>query len=407
MKDAKYIRNLIFTTVMGGLMGVMNYAFNVIVARYTDSSVFSTFSASMAFIYLLQIPSAAVILTVTKIVGENRKYDLERFKWRILLIFSVMGAISSALFFLFRTGFANIASIPLESIIYLAIILLISFISPISKGLLLGRERIYAYNIIVLAETILKLGMGIVAIKLGGSIPLLILSNCLPALLTTIVIYPLIRVKGEEKKEKIAINYKHFLLIAVSFLLMNMPYTLDLILVNPGFRADYSAVSLLGKIVYFAATTIASVMFARLANQTDPKAERKTMIIAILGTLFIGLGLTLGIFVLGDWVITWTIGEKYLSVAPYVGIFGLCMTGYAVVYMLANYFISINRYTYIYILLVVSALQVYLFKTYNGSLTQVLNNQIVVYGLLTVLTLGYLFIILAKKRNGQKEDKAR
>ena len=83
------------------------------------------------------------------------------------------------------------------------------------------------------------------------------------------------------------------------------------------------------------------------------------------------------------------------------------MTGYAVVYMLANYFISINRYTYIYILLVVSALQVYLFKTYNGSLTQVLNNQIVVYGLLTVLTLIYLFIILEKKRNGQKEDKAR
>lgn len=405
MKDAKYIRNLIFTTVMGGLMGVMNYAFNVIVARYTDSSIFSTFSASMAFVYLLQIPSAAVILTVTKIVGENRKYDLEKFKWRILLIFSVMGAISSSLFFLFRTGFADIASIPLESIIYLAIILLISFISPISKGLLLGRERIYAYNIIVLAETILKLGMGIVAIKLGGSIPLLILSNCLPALLTTIVIYPLIRMKGEEKKEKIAINYKHFLLIIVSFLLINMPYTLDLILVNPGFRADYSAVSLLGKIVYFAATTIASVMFARLANQTDPKAERKTMIIAILGTLFIGLGLTLGIFVLKDWVITWTIGEKYLSVAPYVGIFGLCMTGYAVVYMLANYFISINRYTYIYILLVVSALQVYLFTAYNGSLTQVLNNQIIVYSLLTVLTLGYLFIILMRKRNGQKENK--
>lgn len=386
-------------------MGVMNYAFNVIVARYTDSSIFSTFSASMAFVYLLQIPSAAVILTVTKIVGENRKYDLNQFKWKILLIFSIMGTLSSVLFFVFKTGIANLASIPLESIIYLAVILLISFISPISKGLLLGRERIYAFNIIILIETILKLAMGIVAIKLGGSIPLLILSNCLPALLTTIVIYPFIKLNGEEKKEKVAVNYKHFLLIAVSFLLINMPYTLDLILVNPGFRADYSAVSLLGKIVYFAATTIASVMFSRLANQTDTKAERKTMIIAILGTIFIGLGLTFGIFLLKDWVITWTIGEKYLSVAPYVGIFGLCMTGYAVVYMLANYFISINKYKYIYVLIVVSVIQVYLFKAFNGALSQVLNNQIIVYSLLTVLTLVYLFIILNKKKNGQKEIK--
>ncbi len=407
MKDTKYIRNLIFTTAMGGLMGVMNYAFNVIVARYTDSSIFSTFSASMAFVYLLQIPSSSIMLMITKKVGENRKYDLNRLKWSSLRIFSIMGVISGLVFFALKNGISNIASIPSESIIYLSIILFIGFISPISKGLLLGQEKIYAFNFIMFFETILKLVMGAVAIKLGGSIPLLILSNCIPALLTTIVVLPLIKVNGEKRKEEIAINYKYLALATVSFLLLNMPYTLDLILVNPGFRADYSAVSLLGKIVYFAAITIASVMFSRLSNQTNPKAERKTMIIAILGTIFIGLGLTLGIFILKDWVITWTIGEKYLSIAPYVGIFGLCMTGYAVVYMLANYFISIDKYSYIYILLIITALQIYLFNNYNESLTQVLNNQIIVYSLLTVLTLIYLFIILKKKKNGQKESKDR
>lgn len=386
-------------------MGVMNYAFNVIVARYTDSSVFSTFSASMAFVYLLQIPSSSIMLMITKKVGENRKYDLNKFKWNSLLIFSIIGIISSLVFFALKNGISDIASIPSGSIIYLAIILFIGFISPISKGLLLGQERIYAFNFIMFFETVLKLGMGAIAIKLGGSIPLLILSNCIPALLTTMAVLPFIRMNGEKRKENININYKYLVLASISFLLINMPYTLDLILVNPGFRADYSAVSLLGKIIYFAAITIASVMFSRLSNQTNPKAERKTMIIAILGTIFIGLGLTLGIFILKDWVITWTIGEKYLSIAPYVGIFGLCMTGYAVVYMLANYFISIDKYSYIYLLLVVTALQIYLFNNYNGSLTQVLNNQIIVYSLLTVLTLVYLCIILVKKRNGQKESK--
>ena len=405
MKDAKYIRNLIFTTVMGGLMGVMNYAFNVIVARYTDSSVFSTFSASMAFVYLLQIPSSSIMLMITKKVGENRKYDLGKFKWSSLLIFSVMGAVASIVFFLLKGGISDIASIPSESIIYLTIILFVGFISPISKGLLLGQERIYAFNFIMFFETILKLIMGIVAIKLGGSIPLLILSNCLPALLTTIIILPILRMKGEKKEDGMKVNYKSLALATISFLFINMPYTLDLILVNPNFRADYSAVSLLGKVVYFAAITIASVMFSRLANQTDPKAERKTMVIAILGTILIGLGSTLGIFLFKDWVITWTIGEKYLSVAPYVGIFGLCMTGYAVVYMLANYFISLDRYSYILILLVTTVLQIYLFTNFNGTLTQVLNNQIIVYSLLTVLTLIYLFIILIRKRNGQKGGK--
>jgi hypothetical protein len=87
-------------------------------------------------------------------------------------------------------------------------------------------------------ETTLKLGIGVIAIKLGGSIPLLILSNCLPALLTTMIVLPFIKVDGEECKEKININYKYLVLAAISFLLINMPYTLDLILVNPVFRAD-------------------------------------------------------------------------------------------------------------------------------------------------------------------------
>ena len=405
MKDAKYIRNLIFTTVMGGLMGVMNYAFNVIVARYTDSSIFSTFSASMAYIYLLQIPSAAVMLMITKKVGENRKYDLTKFKWNSVLFFSILGVIFSLLFFVFRNGIANMASIPLDSTIYLTIILFIGFISPITKGLFLGQERIYAFNFIMLFETVLKLLWAVIAIQLGGSIPLLILSNCIPALITTIAILPFIKMRGGEREKKVSFNYRFLILTTVSFFLMTIPYTLDLILVNPTFRADYSAVSLLGKIVYFAAITIASVMFSRLPNQTDPKKERKTMLIAVLGTLAIGLCMTLGIFIFKDFVITWTIGEKYLSIAPYVGIFGLCMTGYAVVYMLSNYYISIESYRYIYILLVTTFLQIYLFINFNNTLIQVLQNQIIVYSVLTVLTLIYTFLIFKFKKSGQKEIK--
>jgi len=405
MKDAKYIRNLIFTTVMGGLMGVMNYAFNVIVARYTDSSIFSTFSASMAYIYLLQIPSAAVMLMITKKVGENRKYDLNKFKWNSVLFFSVLGVIFSLVFFVFRNGIANMASIPLDSTIYLTIILFVGFISPITKGLFLGQERIYAFNFIMVFETILKLIMAIVAIQLGGSIPLLILSNCIPALITTVAILPFIQMKGEKAEKKIPFNYRFLILTTVSFFLMTIPYTLDLILVNPIFRADYSAVSLLGKIVYFAAITIASVMFSRLSNQTDPKKERRTMLIAVLGTLAIGLCMTLGIFIFKDFAITWTIGEKYLSIAPYVGIFGLCMTGYAVVYMLTNYYISIESYRYIYILLVTTLLQIYLFLNFNDSLIQVLKNQIIVYSVLTILTLIYTFLIFKfKKNNGEEKS---
>jgi O-antigen/teichoic acid export membrane protein len=256
----------------------------------------------------------------------------------------------------------------------------------------------------MLGEALLKLLMGIVAIKLGGSLPLLMLSNALPALITTLFVIPLTRLNGEKSEKKITVNYKELILTTISFLLLSAPYTLDLILVNTQFRAEYSAVSLLGKLVYFAAITIAAVMFARLSNQRDVKAEKKTLLISLAGTIGIGIAVTLGLYLFKDLVINMTIGSQYLSIAPYIALFGLCMTGYAVVFMLANYFISISSFKYIFILVFMVALQIYLFVTNNNNLMQVLNNQIIVYSTLTVLTLIYLYFTFKKRHYGKEED---
>ncbi len=404
IKQLGFIKNLLFTGIIGGVIGVLNYAFNIIVARYTDSSIFGTFSAAMAIMYLLQIPATSIQAMITKRIGENRKYDLNKFKWQSLIIFSTLGIVVSTIFFFSRVQISQIANVPQSAFLYLAIVLFLAFVSPVSKGMLFGTERIVMVNFLMFGEAILKLIMGIVAIKMGGSLPLLMLSNSIPALLTTIIIIPMIKLNGEKLEKKVKINYKELLIITMTFLLLSAPYTLDLILVNTQFRAEYSAVSLLGKLVYFGAITIAAVMFARLSNQTSIQAKRKTLIISVLGTAAIGLAITAGLYLFKDFVINATIGSQYLSVAPYIALFGLCMTGYAIVFMLANYFISINSFKYIFVLIFMTVLQVYLFITYNNNLMQVLNNQIIVYSALTVLTLGYLFLTFKIKNHGEEED---
>jgi len=403
-KDLGYIKNLLLTSVMGGLIGLLNYVFNIIVARYTESSVFGLFSAAMAIIYLLQIPATSIQAIITKKIGENRKYNMNGFKWESLIIFSILGIVISTIFFIFKGQLSQISNVSQDVFIYLAVVLFLAFVSPIAKGLLLGVEKIVTVNILLFAETILKLIMGIVAIKMGGSIPLLILANGIPALLTTLFIIPLTKLNGEKSEKKITVNYKDLILTTVSFLLLSAPYTLDLILVNTSFRSEYSAVSLLGKLVYFAAITIAAVMFARLSNQRDVQAEKKTLFISLAGTVGIGIAVTFGLYIFKDLVINMTIGSQYLAIAPYIALFGLCMTGYAVVFMLANYFISISSFKYIFILVFMVALQIYLFITNNNELMQVLNNQIIVYSTLTVLTLVYLFITFKKRNHGEENQ---
>lgn len=403
-KQKIFVKNLFLTTILGGIIGILNYLFNIFIARYTNQSVFSTFSAALGIIYLVQVPAVAIQSVVTKAVAKNKGADLDHYKWYSFIIFSILGIIFSTLFFLSRNIIANVANIPTETVLFLAITMLFAFVSPVGKGLLLGKERIGTVNLILLLETILRFGMGWIAIKMNGSIPLLILANSVPAILTTIVILPLVRFK-KEKDEKVNINFKELILITLSFLFLSGPFMLSLPLVNPEFRAEFSAISILGKLVYFASVMTASVLFARLTNEEVEKSQKRSLMISLGLSVSIGLFISLLFFLFNDLIIDLTVGNQYSMVSGYIGGFGLCMTAFAFVYMAANYFISKEYFNYLYILVFATILQILSFLFRNESLDMVMLNQAVIYGFMSLSTAIYLIFKLRHSRNGKENNK--
>lgn len=402
-KEKTFLLHLFLTTFLGGVVGILNYAFNILIARYTSKEIFGIFSAALGIIYLSQISGMSIQSLVTKTVAKNKENDLNQYKWNTTLSFAIIGVVASIIFFLFKVPISQLASIPKELILYLALAIIFAFISPVSKGLLLGQEKVITVNLLLLAETVMKFFIGIVAIKIGGNISLLIVANAIPPFLTTLFIIPMI--KFEKKKDtEVKNNWKEFLLMTLSFLLLTMPFTIDLVLVNSSFRAEYSSLSLLGKIVYFACVTTSAVLFARLSNESSFTKQRKSLFLSILLSLFIGLFLSLIYFFLGEKIISLSVGDSYLKINTYLGMFGLCMTGYSIVYMIANYFIARGDYSYIWVLLSASILQITLFSTRNNYLNEVVQNQGILYTFLTLSTI--LFLLFNFKRNRNEENKS-
>jgi O-antigen/teichoic acid export membrane protein len=401
-KELIFVKNLFLTTVLGGIIGILNYLFNIFIARFTDQNTFSIFSSALGIIYLLQIPAVAIQALVTKAVAKNKTKDLNHFKWYSFFIFTIIGVAFSIIFFLSRNIVTDLASIPSETIFFLALTFLFAFISPVPKGLLLGLEKITTVNLVFLFETILRFAIGALAIKLDGSIPLLILANSVPAILTTIFIMPLVKFE-KEYREKVNIDFKELILMALSFFLLTTPFTIALILVNPSFRAEYAAITLLGKLVYFASIMTASVMFARLTNESIERDRKRSLMMSLGLSILIGLSLSLIFFLFKDFVILISVGEQYLNAANYIGVYALCMTGFAATYMIANFFISKGAYRYLYVLLFATVIQILSFVFRNDSLYMVMQNQIVVYLTLTVLTFIYLIFNLKKINNGKRE----
>lgn len=402
-KEKTFLLHLFLTTFLGGVVGILNYAFNILIARYTSKEIFGIFSAALGIIYLSQISGMSIQSLVTKTVAKNKEHDLNKYKWNTTLSFAIIGVVASIIFFLFKVPISQLASIPKELILYLALAIIFAFISPVSKGLLLGQEKVITVNLLLLAETVMKFFIGIVAIKIGGNISLLIVANAIPPFLTTLFIIPMIKFE-KKKNNKVKNNWKEFLLMTLSFLLLTMPFTIDLVLVNSSFRAEYSSLSLLGKIVYFACVTTSAVLFARLSNESSFTKQRKSLFLSILLSLFIGLFLSLIYFIIGEKIISLSVGDSYLKINTYLGVFGLCMTGYSIVYMVANFFIARGTYSYIWVLLSASILQITLFSTRNNYLYEVVQNQVILYTFLTLSTI--LFLLFNFKKNRNEENKS-
>lgn len=402
-KEKTFVLHLFLTTFLGGVIGILNYAFNILIARYTSPEIFGIFSAALGIIYLSQISGLSIQSLVTKTVANSKYGDLNKYKWTSAITFLIIGLITSLIFLLLKIPISDLASIPKDLIIYLAIAIIFAFVSPVSKGLLLGQEKIVSVNLLMLAETIMKFIIGIFAIKIGGNIPLLIVANAIPPFITTIIILPLMKFK-KGKDIEIKNNWKEFILMTISFLLLTMPFTIDLVLVNSFFRAEYSSLSLLGKIVYFACVTTAGVLFARLSNEKNSKNQKKSLLLATGFSLLIGLVLSLIYFTFGKNVISLSVGESYLNIFKYLGVFGLCMTGYSIVYMIANYFITKGTYSYIFVLLFASILQIGLFSTRNDTLDMVVQNQVILYTLLTLFTIFFLLFNLNKQKTNEENN---
>lgn len=395
-----FLKNILITILVGVFVNFLNYLFNIYLARNLQSNDFGLYNAALGIIYLVQIPAIAIQTAITKRVAQKRDFNLEKFKVRSTIQLGLIAITLSALFLIFGEQIAKFANIPDKYILPLSLALFGAIISPIPKGFLLGLEKIVTLNIILILETVLKFVMGYYAISNSLDITLQILSNVVPAMLTLVFVLPFVRTGSMKlSTEKINIQYKAVILLFITFLLLNAPFTLDLILVNPEVRASYGALSLVGKIVYFASITISGVMISKLANEQD-HFRKKTLLISLTISALTGLAISAIYFFFTKEIVSIVFKGMYSEIVPYITMYGIAMTAYAVSYMVINSLLIKDSYVHIFFLVLLVVLQYSLFQFNNDTLKDAFMNQIIVYGTLFFFVLLVLIFYILK-RNGK------
>jgi len=410
----KILKNPLFSGSLIFLTGTMvanfgNYLYHLLMGRMLGPKDYGALTSLISLAYLLSVISTTFLTTLVKFVTKykvkNQFSKILSLFFGLIKIFGLGGSFLVIVFFVLKekiAGFLNLEdSFPL---LILAFWMSLSLLSFINDGILRGFLKFGFLSFNSVFATILKLILAVFLVKIGfgvmGSLMAIFLASLLPYFLSFYPLRFLRKYKNGEKNE-----WREFFgfsgPVMVATLSLTSLYSSDVILVKhffPSFEAGlYSAVSVLGKIVFFASGVVPAVMFPLVSERFENGGKYRHFLnqsfLIVGGVSFL---ITIIYFLFPSLMIKILYGSSYLKASGYLGIFAIFISFYSFSNLLVNFFLSVGKIQVAGICLFAALLQIILIFLFHHSLLEVIKISLVV----TVLLFLSLMIFLKKNEKG-------
>lgn len=386
------VRDVMGTMMVSGLAAFLSYLFNVIAANKLPEESFAILSAIIGIVYLVQIPALTLQTYFTKAIATDKSFVTQKSYTAILkefLFYSIIGALLVAALSPFLSQYVDIEA---QYLILVSIIVLPSIFVPVLKGYLLGLKKVNSYNVFILGEAVLKIGMLLIGLLFTTNPSIPILAFGIPVLLIGIVMAIWMKahiIRDDTKAELPKLDWKYIGLTMLTFLLFNSAFSIDVVLVNSSYRAEYAALALLGKIVFFGSVMAASVVFSYIVSSKSRKEKRRFLFLSSALNIAVSLSVVYIYMIFGKLIVETIFGGKYTDVTPYIVPFSLGIAFYSLSYIFLNYLLAEKRWLQIVLLFGTLVLQVVLYHYFNDSLADSVYNQVITYSSISSVVLLY------------------
>ena len=381
---------------------VSNFAFNSVAARFLGPADFGSLAAVVALLYgaspiMYSVQTVASKLT-TSLVESGKLAQVRGLLRFYALRLAFAGLVVGAMVVLFSGALARFLHVESGTpIALLALALTISVPVNVQRGVLQGSMRYRRYATSVGSEAVVKLTAAIVVLVwLWPSVEGAVLTVGIAAVAALIVNGILIRFlpAPRAKVKPIAHPYRYSLLTLASLTLLALMLSADVLAAKRYLDADtaglYAAVSLAGKIVFFATSALSLVLFPWFSSRTERGLDAKA---GLSG----GLGLIAGISVVviaiyaffPEAVITPLFGAEYNAIDGDLPWMGLAFACYATVYLMATYLLSRASTFGIGVLAVTLVGQLGGLFAFHSSITQIIAVEIAAFGAAALVLTTY------------------
>ena len=387
-----------FIMVMAGLFtGLFAYLYQLFMGIFLKPVEFGILFSLTSIVTVICVLAQSVQLSVAKFTSgckAQKRFGAINYLWHFTLKQSFLIGVS---LFILSAGLSPLLSqfLNLNNNFY-PLIAFTSFILAFSLygnwGIMQGLQRFPTLGISQVLWALLRLVFAILLIYLNlglsGALAALPLSFAVAFIFTFFPLRNLSHLENEKVEIEGIRSYfgLTFLAIFGIAMLTNIDVVLAKHYLSPTDAGTYSAISVLGRIAFYAPAGVAIAMFPKTGGAFEIGGEpRRLFLKAGLLTLLIGGAICLAYALFSDFILYFLFSEKYSPAVPYLFKYGLGMYLFALAYLVMAYFLSLGKTNVAYALVGAMLLQIGLIALFHSNIAQLVNVMLICGGVSLVL----------------------
>ena len=402
VNDRLLRNNVVYLTGSVGV-GLAGYAFHFATGRLLGPATYAIVAAMVSALSLLSLPSIVLQTTAARYTALLAAHDDSGAIRRLLLQLSLVCLLGVVLLagtlVVMAPAVANYLHVADTRFVYLlALASALALMVAITRGALQGLSRfvVLSLNTLLDMSTRLVVAVGLIVGGLGA-IGAAIALACGPVLAYAQSLFPLRHLARSPSQASATLadvgRYTLAAIVAAAGItyLLNIDVILAKHFLSGQDSGLYAAGAVLGRVIYFLGMTVAAVMFPEVTlrharGQAHFHVVEKSLL--LLGIMSTGLILTYGLL---PGLVIGPFGESFRRVAPYLVVFALALSFFAISVLFVNYFLSINRRGFIAPLVGACVLETGLITVFHASPHQVITMVMIsMAALLGMLSMFYL-----------------
>lgn len=361
------VRNsaIVFTGTMTA--NVASYIYHLLMGRMLGPSGYGELSSLLSILYIFTVPLMVGQTVIVKLVsalkatgklGQSKTLFIKITKLVILFCLVCLPVIAYVSPWVMQ--YLHLSSPMLFTLVY--VLFVFTLLGFVASSMLQGYQKFIPYSTLAALAIVVKLIISAPSVKFG------VTGVLWAAIIAAIVVYGLyffpLRFLFAPPSLKTQISKMAALLFAfptfLTILGITSLYSTDIILVrhyfSPSQAGVYSALAILGKIIFYASSAISLALFPVVSEKTTKGESVRTLVwSAIGGVVGITVLLLVLYFAFPAIIVGMLFGTSYVHASGMLGVFGVFLGLFSLGYILANMSLAMGK-TQVWIFPVVGAL---------------------------------------------------